>query len=64
MDKKHYYYYLLSFFFFLESIGSIVEALNKINSGGEVSANPTSRATSATTSEFVSGGENLKLCLL
>uniref|UniRef100_A0AC11E1Q9 Hydroxysteroid 17-beta dehydrogenase 4 n=1 Tax=Ovis aries TaxID=9940 RepID=A0AC11E1Q9_SHEEP len=35
-----------------ESIGSIVEALNKINSGGEVSANPTSRATSAATSEF------------
>ena len=63
MDKNHYYYYLLSFFF-LESIGSIVEALNKINSGGEVSANPTSRATSAATSEFVSGGENLKLCLL
>ncbi|XP_040097630.1 peroxisomal multifunctional enzyme type 2 isoform X2 [Oryx dammah] len=35
-----------------ESIGNIVEALNKINSGGEVSANPTSHATSAATSEF------------
>uniref|UniRef100_A0A8C6DW45 Peroxisomal multifunctional enzyme type 2 n=1 Tax=Moschus moschiferus TaxID=68415 RepID=A0A8C6DW45_MOSMO len=35
-----------------ESIGSIVEALNKINSGGGVSANPASRATSAATSGF------------
>nr|XP_020766542.1 peroxisomal multifunctional enzyme type 2 [Odocoileus virginianus texanus] len=35
-----------------ESIGSIVEALNKINSGEGVSANQTSHATSADTSGF------------
>ena len=50
--------------FFLDSIDGIIEALNKIDSDGGVSANHTSNVTSTATSGFVSGRESLTLCLL
>lgn len=42
---------------FLESIGSIIGVLSKIDSEGGISTNSTSHAASAAPSAFVSGGE-------
>lgn len=48
---------------FLESIGGIIGVLNKIDSEGGVSTNPTSQAASTATSAFVSWREKPMLFL-